>query len=170
MNIYFILFTLYKKHKGFLNTSITKRSRLDDFLKIADNSNSCFNEMISCTKDIDSKYLLSDQSDNNKQTKHMASIILTNKHIEYVASKASSHWKPIAREIKFNESQILEIEKNSNHLNLNEKLYHVLKLWISKAANNNENYFTLDKLLKILTACRLNKVKGGKNEINYLNL
>jgi hypothetical protein len=116
----------------------TKRNNID---------NNYLNEF----KKFDQNYLLNDQSDNNNVK---SSILLTNKHIEYVASKACTHWKPIAREIRINESQIIEIDKKS--LKQDEKLYQVLNLWIT----SKENHFTLDNLLKILTACRLNKIKG----------
>ena len=95
----------------YLNASIAKQSELDDYLKIE--SPNCFNDLL-CKKEAENKYLLSDQSDNNRNTTVISSVLLTNKHLEYVSSKACAYWKPIAREIKINESQIMEIEKNSN--------------------------------------------------------
>lgn len=125
------------------------KRKYEDFNTIRNNlDNNYLNEF----KKFDQNYLLNDQSDNNNFVK--SSILLTNKHIEYVASKACTHWKPIAREIRINESQIIEIDKKS--LKQDEKLYQVLNLWIT----SKENHFTLDNLLKILTACRLNKIKG----------
>lgn len=141
----------------YLNASIAKQSELDDYLKIE--SPNCFNDLL-CKKEAENKYLLSDQSDNNRNTTVISSVLLTNKHLEYVSSKACAYWKPIAREIKINESQIMEIEKNSNCSQLNDKLYYVLKLWLNNQTSINGNYYTLDTLLRILTACRLNKVKG----------
>lgn len=142
-----------------MNTS-NKKAEFDDYLRL--DSNNCYKEAITCNK---KENLLSDQSDNNSLLTHnrpiSSSILLTNKHLEYVAHKACSFWKPIAREIKFNESQIMEIEKSTAYAKLDEKLYHVLSLWINKQSNQSENYFTLDNLLKLLTACRLNKIKGN---------
>lgn len=110
-----------------------------------------------------SKYgnVLSDQSDSNK----MANINnATTKEValEFVAMKANFHWKPIAREVRlFNEGQILELERSAQFSSMSQKLKYVLQIWLKKQLelHGTENFKCLESLLKILTTCRLNKVK-----------
>ena len=80
--------------------------------------------------------------------------------MQYVADNARAYWKHIARHVDLNESQIVEIENNQTFLTLSQKLLFVLKLWLGRQSINDENFFTLDKLINVLSACRLNKVKG----------
>ena len=111
-------------------------------------------------------YFLAEQTDSNSIA-HEPHNRLTNEHIEFVANKARIYWKPIAREIKlFNECQLLEIEKSDKFSNPYLKLSFILRAWVQRQQqllqqnSQNNEYFKLDNLIKLLTACRLNKVKG----------
>ncbi len=114
---------------------------------------------------IEKNYLFDDeQSDSNYISSGSVEcrMVLTSKHLEYVANEAHAYWKHIAREINLNESQIVQIENNDKFLSLSQKLKFVLELWRCNQQSNTGGkiYVTLDNLFKILTACRLNKIKG----------
>ena len=79
-------------------------------------------------------------------------------HIDFLNEKARMYWKHIAREMNLNEYKIVEIEKS---IDLDNKLRAVINIWLNENIRQNENYQgILSSLLNILSACRLNKIKG----------
>ncbi len=122
---------------------------------------------IPCLSMFESKYydiFSYDQSDSNEIS------TLNIEHLKFIALKANSYWKPIAREMKiFNENQISEIERNTSLSTMSQKLSLVLQLWLKKELIKksqgenfdlkiNKNIVKLEDLTKILKACRLNKI------------
>ena len=103
----------------------------------------------------------SDQSDSHSCLYHCKYFSINSDHIEFIADKARAYWKHIAREMDLSESQIVEIDKNAN---LNNKLKLVFSVWLNnrdKFKCPNENYTDLNSILSVLTACRLNKIRGN---------
>ena len=103
--------------------------------------------------------VLSDQGDSN------GACGLKWEHLDFVAARANLHWKPIAREVRlFSEAQILELERSARLAGMGQKLKYVLQVWLGKELEGQgvgsfKAGKCLDSLLKILTTCRLNKVK-----------
>jgi hypothetical protein len=106
-----------------------------------------------------------DQSDSSRGSNEISN--LHSGHLKFIAFNANSFWKPIAREMRiFNESQILEIERNTSLSTMSQKLGLVLQLWLNKemrkhsenSENVNRRILKLEDLTKILKACRLNKI------------
>lgn len=103
----------------------------------------------------------SDQSDSHSCLYNYKYFSIENEHIEFIADKARVYWKHIAREVDLSECQIVEIDKNEN---LNNKLKLVLNVWLNnrnKLVCSNENYSNFNGILNVLTACRLNKIRGN---------
>ena len=169
-----------QKEKPKTNTGIfyqaNKKQRLD--ILIDTNTNNLIENLLSKKSIANSNFLSKygnvlvedendhsgDQTDSNRVIKKQT---LTSEHLEFVANKARGFWKPIAREIKIlDECEILEIQHSQKFISLQDKLRFVLKVWWDKQQGNNcdENSYSkrcgkLERLLQILSACRLNKVK-----------
>jgi len=118
----------------------------------------------------DSNFLINgenDQTDSNKncllqqdiQTNE--GIIINEEHIDFLTDKAEAYWKHIAREIQMDECQIVNIERN---VNIRNKLREVIHIWLNESCLNSQKENSKEKcfsILNILTACRLNKIKGN---------
>ena len=89
-------------------------------------------------------------------------VALAREHLEFIADQARSSWKQIAREVEIPESQIAEI--GASTVNLREKLLKVLELWFERSSreDDRENSFMFNQLLKVLSDCRLNRIKGKR--------
>ena len=110
-----------------------------------------------------------DQSDSNMihfQTLNQSNktTIVSNEHIDFLADKARFYWKHIAREMDLNECQIVEIDRNAE---LSNKLKAVINIWLNENRLNNSSKHNdensrveFHSILNILSACRLNKIKG----------
>ena len=113
-----------------------------------------------------------DQADgssaNMLSKKPLVSIPLVREHLELVADRARSSWKQIAREVEIPESEITEI--GASQANLQEKLLRVLELWLANSAQKDdfENNFMFNQLVKVLSDCRLNKIKGKSKFSSFL--
>ena len=80
-----------------------------------------------------------------------------NEIVEFLASKAVSYWKHIAREMDLNENQIVAIDRT---FAFDKKIEIVVDVWLRRHENimsNKEDYVL--KLAKILGNCQLNKIK-----------
>jgi uncharacterized protein YejL (UPF0352 family) len=112
---------------------------------------------------------IDDQSDSSSNTfigcsQLQANTFINNEHIEFLADKARTYWKHMAREMNLSECQIVEIDKNGNLTSFN-KLKAVLDLWMDqqRCANSqnreNLNQIKFCTIVSVLTTCRLNKIK-----------
>lgn len=78
--------------------------------------------------------------------------------IEFLCERASSHWKHVAREVNLGESRIAELDRL---VNSRDKLKVVLSVWLDQLNvedQENESFYSRN-IVKILTACRLNRIK-----------
>jgi len=101
-----------------------------------------------------------DQSDSSRRIQIYEGALLNEEHIDFLTDKAENYWKHIAREIPLDESQIASIERN---VNIRNKLREVITTWLNECCLKTQNENTQLKccnILNILTACRLNKIKG----------
>jgi len=103
----------------------------------------------------DSNQYLTNLDRNSMNAKRQKASV-NKEHVEFIAERAKSHWKHIARELDINESDISEIERNS-HGEHSNKLRSVLNIWLNK---RNENDASFSRILSALTSCNLNKLKG----------
>jgi hypothetical protein len=80
--------------------------------------------------------------------------ILTHRHKMFVAERARTHWKQLARELCTDESNISQIDDAD--CDAKQKLYRVLDIWIETLGLANA---TTSKLIQALADCRLNSIK-----------
>lgn len=98
----------------------------------------------------------SEQHDSNSCFIKSYKDIITQDNVMYISSsKASNHWKAIAREMDINECKINEIDCEIN--DSSKKLYQIINLWINNVGYTKATY---TKLFEILSLCKLNSIKG----------
>ena len=77
---------------------------------------------------------------------------------------AGMYWKSIAREMNIREHQIVAIDRDTRLNSVTNKLKAVLDAWLvastSHSKENKDSVYYVDRVVQVLTACRLNKVKG----------
>jgi hypothetical protein len=99
--------------------------------------------------------ILIEQSDSN----HVNQVagLMRAEHIDFLSDKVN--WKHIAREVNLKECQIVAIDRD---VRLNNKLRAVLDLWFSQiqSAGRENTVCYVNKIVEVLTACRLNKIRG----------
>jgi hypothetical protein len=142
------------KRNNLLSNTIESKEKQISFTNCVSNTSFSLNT--------ENSKLLNSNHFNNK------SLLVTNEYIKFVSDRARVHWKQIAREMDFTECQIVDIDRNLNLLNLNDKLYNVLQLWLSKNKKEGHDfnqYYVLNKLIEMLTLCRLNRIKGDYKKI-----
>ncbi|CAF0938229.1 unnamed protein product [Brachionus calyciflorus] len=109
----------------------------------------------------DSNRVAADQTDSNIENLNRNS--QRNKIIDFIGQRAVGYWKHIAREMDMNENQIVSIERNFDY---ERKIRIVVDLWLKR----NENLIgkqedNVLKLAKILSNCKLNKIKNELLEL-----
>lgn len=110
---------------------------------------------------------INDQSDSNKHDVMQPNMhvnegtAINEEHIKFLTDKAEIYWKNIAREIQLDELQIVTIEKN---ISIRNKLREVMNIWLNEScikSQKENSQLKCRTILKVLTACRLNKIKGN---------
>jgi hypothetical protein len=114
----------------------------------------CYDALVDQHQTDSNQYLTS--LDRNMMNVKRQKVIVNKEHIEFIADRAKSHWKHIARELDINESDISEIEKNCSG-EQSSKLRNVLNVWLNR---RNENDASFPRLISALISCNLNKLKG----------
>jgi hypothetical protein len=105
-----------------------------------------------------------DQSDSNELLQpymHVnEGIAINEEHIKFLIDNAEIYWKNIAREIQLDELQIVTIERN---ISIKNKLREVMNIWLNEScvkSQKENSQLKCRTILKVLAACRLNKIKG----------
>jgi hypothetical protein len=149
-----------------------KQKQIDQDLQYFSNKKKKMNENYL----VENSCLINDQTDSNalnfKQNIVAKSDGQEFEVVEFLAERANSYWKHLAREMNLRECQIVDIDRNRLYSINSDKLKAVLYIYLNQIKRKSDENFSNDKLkssgfscfmnqlIQVLNSCRLNNIKN----------